>query len=94
MTAVLALRCAGGLVVASASQIKVSVRGVSYPAQKLHPLGNNAAWGGSGSRAVLVDLQQIFDAEADAIVEAPDVGLPHHCRWRPALRRGRRRTRP
>ncbi|AEV76616.1 20S proteasome subunit (alpha or beta) [Mycolicibacterium rhodesiae NBB3] len=59
---------------ASDSQITDPVRGVSYPAQKLHALGNNAAWGGSGSRAVLFDLEQIFDAEADAIVEAPDVG--------------------
>ncbi|WP_041302683.1 proteasome protein [Mycolicibacterium rhodesiae] len=74
MTVVLALRCADGLVMASDSQITDPVRGVSYPAQKLHALGNNAAWGGSGSRAVLFDLEQIFDAEADAIVEAPDVG--------------------
>lgn len=59
---------------ASDSQITDPVRGVSYPAQKLHALGENAAWGGSGSRAVLFDLKGIFDAEADAIVEAPDVG--------------------
>ena len=59
---------------ASDSQITDPVRGVSYPAQKLHALGERAAWGGSGSRAVLFDLQQIFDAEADAIVEGPDVG--------------------
>jgi 20S proteasome alpha/beta subunit len=74
VTVVLALRCADGLVVASDSQITDPVRGVSYPAQKLHPLGENGAWGGSGSRAVLFDLKQIFDAEADAIIEAPDVG--------------------
>ena len=59
---------------ASDSQITDPVRGVSYPAQKLHALGKNAAWGGSGSRAVLFDLKRIFDADADAIVEAPDVG--------------------
>ncbi|MDV3134616.1 proteasome protein [Mycobacterium sp. 29Ha] len=74
MTVVLALRCADGLVMASDSQITDPVRAVSYPAQKLHALGKHAAWGGSGSRAVLFDLEQIFDAEADAIVEAPDVG--------------------
>ena len=59
---------------ASDSQITDPVRGVSYPAQKLHELGKHASWGGSGSRAVLFDLEQIFDAEADAIIEAPDVG--------------------
>jgi proteasome beta subunit len=74
VTVVLALRCADGLVVASDSQITDPVRGVSYPAQKLHALGRHAAWGGSGSRAVLYDLEQIFDSEADAIIEAPDVG--------------------
>lgn len=68
------MRCADGLVMASDSQITDPVRGLSYPAQKLHPLGERAAWGGSGSRAVLYDLEQVFGAEADAIVEAPDVG--------------------
>jgi proteasome beta subunit len=74
LTVVLALRCVDGLVMASDSQITDPVRGVSYPAQKLHGLGKHAAWGGSGSRAVLYELEQIFDAEADAIVESPDVG--------------------
>ncbi len=57
MTVVLALRCADGIVVASDSQITDPARGVSYPAQKLHPLGKHAAWGGSGSRAVLYDIE-------------------------------------
>ena len=74
MTVVLALRCADGLVVASDSQITDPVRELSYPAQKLHALGEHAAWGGSGSRAVLHDLEEVFGAEADAIVEAPDIG--------------------
>ena len=74
MTVVLALRCSNGLVMASDSQITDSGRGLSYPAQKLHPLGSHAAWGGSGSRAVLYDIEQIFNAEADAVVEAKDVG--------------------
>ena len=74
MTVVLALKCADGVVMASDSQITDPVRELSYPAQKLHPLGRHAAWGGSGSRAVLYDLARTFGAEADAIVEAPDVG--------------------
>lgn len=74
MTVVLALRCANGVVMASDSQITDGARGLSYPAQKLHPLGSHAAWGGSGSRAVLYDVEQIFNAEADAVVEAPDIG--------------------
>ncbi|MDO3634251.1 Ntn hydrolase family protein [Mycolicibacterium arseniciresistens] len=74
MTVVLALRCADGLVLASDSQITDPGRGLSYPAQKLHPLGSHAAWGGSGSRAVLHDIQRLFDAEPDAVVEAQDVG--------------------
>lgn len=52
MTVVLALRCADGIVLGSDSQITDSARGLSYPAQKLHPFGDTAAWGGSGSRAV------------------------------------------
>jgi 20S proteasome alpha/beta subunit len=74
MTVVLALRCADGIVVASDSQITDAGRGVSYPAQKLHPLGKHAAWGGSGSRAVLYDIEKLFDTEPDAVVESPDVG--------------------
>ena len=62
MTVVLALRCADGVVMASDSQITDSARGLSYPAQKLHTLGSHAAWGGSGSRAVLYDVEQIFKA--------------------------------
>lgn len=72
---------------ASDSQITDPVRGVSYPAQKLHPLGKRGAWGGSGSRAVLFDLEQIFDAEADAVVEAPDVGHALQDRVLPVLKR-------
>ena len=68
MTVVLALRCADGIVLASDSQITDPGRGVSYPAQKLHPLGDNAAWGGSGSRAVLYDIEQLLNAEPDAVV--------------------------
>lgn len=71
---------------ASDSQITDPERGLSYPAQKLHPLGKRAAWGGSGSRAVLYDLEQIFDNEPDAIVEAPDIGHALQARVLPVLK--------
>lgn len=74
MTVVLAVKCANGIVLASDSQITDPGRGLTYPAQKLHPLGASAAWGGSGSRAVLYDVEQLFSEEADAIVEAKDIG--------------------
>ncbi|MGE2720313.1 proteasome protein [Mycolicibacterium celeriflavum] len=86
MTVVLAIRCADGIVVASDSQITDPERGLSYPAQKLHPLGKHAAWGGSGSRAVLYDLEQIFDNEPDSIVEAPDIGHALQGRVLPVLK--------
>ncbi len=86
MTVVIALRCADGLVMASDSQITDPGRGLSYPAQKLHPLGDHAAWGGSGSRAVLYDLERIFTAEPDAIVEADDIGRALQQRTVPVLR--------
>ena len=81
MTVVLALRCADGLVLASDSQITDPGRGLSYPAQKLHRLGKHAAWGGSGSRAVLYDLEQRFDSEPDAIIEADDSATPCRRGW-------------
>jgi len=73
MTVVLALRCADGLVLGADSQITDSDRGLSYPATKLHALGDHAAWGGSGSRAVLNDLEATFDANPASVVEASDV---------------------
>lgn len=74
MTVVLALRCANGVVLASDSQITDPGRGLTYPAQKLHTLGRHAAWGGSGSRAVLYDVEQVFTAQPDAVLEAANVG--------------------
>jgi proteasome beta subunit len=85
MTVVLALRCADGLVIAADSQITEPDRGLSYPAQKLHGLGGNAAWAGSGSRAVLWDLEQTFDAQPETIVEANDVGRALQTRVVPIL---------
>jgi proteasome beta subunit len=86
VTVVLALRCADGVVLASDSQITDPGRGLSYPAQKLHPLGSHAAWGGSGSRAVLYDIEQLFDAEPDAVVEAKDVGQALQARVLPIFK--------
>jgi len=74
VTVVLAIRCADGLVLAADSQITDADRGLSYPARKLHHLGDHAAWGGSGARAVLTELEGMFDANPTPIVEAVDVG--------------------
>jgi len=86
VTVVLALRCAAGIVLGSDSQITDSARGLSYPAQKLHGLGRHAAWGGSGSRAVLHDLERIFDSEPDAVVQAEDIGRALQERVVPVLK--------
>lgn len=86
MTVVLAIRCANGIVLGSDSQITDPGRGLTYPAQKLHPLGTNAAWGGSGSRAVLYDIEQIFHDEADAIIEAKNIGHALQARVLPVLK--------
>lgn len=86
MTVVLALRCANGVVLASDSQITDPGRGLTYPAQKLHRLGAHAAWGGSGSRAVLYDIEQIFTDEPDSILEAKNVGHALQARILPVLK--------
>ena len=59
---------------------------MSFPAQKLHHLGDHAAWGGSGARAVLYDVEQIFDESATSIIDAPDVGRALQERVIPVLR--------
>ncbi|MEX1178522.1 MAG: hypothetical protein WEB09_08675 [Nitriliruptor sp.] len=86
MTVVLAVRCDDGLVMGSDSQITESDRGMSYPARKLHALGEHAAWGGSGARSVLYDLERQFEAEAEEIVGAGDVGRALQERVVPVLR--------
>ncbi len=86
MTVVLAVKCANGIVLASDSQITDPGRGLSYPAQKLHPMGEYAAWGGSGSRAVLYDVEQIFDAEAEAVIEAKNIGHALQARILPVFK--------
>jgi proteasome beta subunit len=86
MTVVIALRCADGLVMGSDSQVTDPGRGLTYPDQKLHPLGTHAAWGGSGSRAVLHDLKQILGSEPDSILQSDDIGRALQARAVPVLR--------
>jgi proteasome beta subunit len=86
MTIVMAARCKDGLVLGSDTQITESDRGVSYPAQKLHPLGEHAAWGGSGARSVLMDLAEVFSEDADAIVGATKVDRELQERTLPVMR--------
>jgi proteasome beta subunit len=86
MTVVLALTTADGVVIAADSQITDKDRGVSFPAQKLHDLGDYAAWGGSGSRGVLKDVQEVFDRDAGAIVEASSVSHELQERVLPVLK--------
>lgn len=73
MTVVLSIMCADGVVIASDSQITDSDRGMSYRGQKLHPLGDHAAWGGSGARGVLIDIEKELTERADEVLAAPDV---------------------
>jgi proteasome beta subunit len=86
MTVVLSIVCADGLVLATDSQITDAARGMTYPGQKLHLLGEHAAWGGSGSRAVLLDLEKIFASSAAAILEGEDVGRELQERVLPVLK--------
>ncbi|RST88000.1 proteasome protein [Aquibium carbonis] len=74
MTVVLATVCRDGVVLGSDSQITDKGRGMTYPAEKLHPLGKSAAWGGSGARSVLTDVKRRFNDNSAAILEAPDIG--------------------
>ena len=87
MTVVLAIRCEDGIVLAADSQITDSARGLSYPAQKLHPLGDTAAWGGSGARSVLLEIEEMFDgSSAAAILGAENLGRALQERFVPVLR--------
>ncbi|EAU41613.1 hypothetical protein FP2506_14309 [Fulvimarina pelagi HTCC2506] len=74
MTVVLAVVCRDGVVIGSDSQITDKGRDMTYPADKLHPLGELAAWGGSGARSVLADVKRRFDENSAAILDAPDIG--------------------
>ncbi len=74
MTVVLATVCRDGVVLGSDSQITDKGRGMTYPAEKLHPLGKSAAWGGSGARSVLTDVARCFNENSAAILESSDIG--------------------
>ncbi|HSK22261.1 MAG TPA: hypothetical protein VK906_03755 [Egicoccus sp.] len=74
MTVVLAVRCKDGLVIGADSQITEKDRGMTFPAQKLHPLGDHAAWGGSGARGVLGELAADLEAKSEQIIASEDVG--------------------
>lgn len=74
MTVVLATVCRDGVVLGSDSQITDEGRGMTYSANKLHPLGKSAAWGGSGARSVLTDVERCFNEKSAAILEASDIG--------------------
>jgi len=74
MTVVLATVCRDGVVLGSDSQITDKGRGMTYPAEKLHPLGEQAAWGGSGARSVLTDVERCFNENSATILAAADIG--------------------
>ncbi len=86
MTVVLATVCEDGVVIGSDSQITDKGRGMTYPAEKLHPLGDTAAWGGSGARSVLTDVKRCFNEKSAAILEAPDIGRALQAQVLPILR--------
>jgi proteasome beta subunit len=86
MTVVLSVVCEDGVVMGADTQVTDSDRGMSYPGQKLHAMGEHAAWGGSGARSVLGDLETIFGEQAGAICDAPDIGRALQERTLPVLR--------
>ena len=86
MTVVCAVVCADGVVIGADSQVTDPDRGLSYPGQKLHDMGTHAAWGGSGARSVLGDLERLFRAEAEVICGADDVGRALQERTLPVLK--------
>ena len=86
MTVVLSVVCSDGLVIAADTQVTDTGRGVSYPARKLHALGDRAAWGGSGARAVLRDFERVFGESAAVILESEDIGHALQERVLPVLR--------
>jgi proteasome beta subunit len=86
VTVVFAIRCSDGLVLAADSQITQSDRGMSFPAQKLHPFGEHAGWGGSGARSVLLDVEHEFEASAETMLESEDIGREMQQRVLPILR--------
>lgn len=74
MTVALSIMCADGVVIAADSQITDSDRGMSFPGQKLHYLGDHAAWAGSGARGVLLDVEKALHTDAEKIIASDEVG--------------------
>jgi proteasome beta subunit len=85
VTVVLSLVCSDGIVMAADTQVTEKDRGVSYPARKLHLLGDRGAWGGSGARSVLLELERLFESSPSAILEAEDPGRALQERVLPVL---------
>ncbi|HVM26645.1 MAG TPA: proteasome protein [Mycobacteriales bacterium] len=85
MTVVVAVVCKDGVVIGADTQVTDSDRGMSYPGQKLHPMGTHAAWAGSGARSVLGELEQVFAAEAEAICASPGIARALQERTLPVL---------
>jgi proteasome beta subunit len=77
--------CSDGVVIGADTQVTDSDRGMSYPGQKLHDMGTHAAWGGSGARSVLGELEKLFRAEAEVICSADDIGRALQERTLPVL---------
>jgi proteasome beta subunit len=73
VTVVLSIMCADGVVIAADSQITDKDRGMSFPGQKLHDLGDHAAWAGSGARGVLTDIQKALNESAEEVLAADEV---------------------
>lgn len=86
MTVVLSVVCQDGVVIGADTQVTDTDRGMSYPGQKLHRMGDHAAWGGSGARAVLGELEGVFTASAAAICESEDIGRALQERTLPVLK--------
>ncbi|WP_106849611.1 proteasome protein [Blastococcus sp. Marseille-P5729] len=86
MTVVLALKCSDGIVLASDTQITESGRGMSYPAPKLHPFAEAGAWGGSGSRAVLMEVEDEFEQSAPAMLVEKNISRAIQERVLPLMR--------
>jgi proteasome beta subunit len=86
MTVVVSVVCSGGVVLGADTQVTDSDRGMSFPAQKLHVMGTHAAWGGSGARSVLTELERIYDESAQAICRSDDIGRALQDRTLPVLR--------
>jgi proteasome beta subunit len=86
MTVVLSVVCEDGVVIGADTQVTDSDRGMSYPGQKLHAMGPHAAWGGSGARSVLGELETIFAEQADVICGSDNIGRALQERTLPVLR--------